>query len=42
LAGTSITDNTSVPTVVQQPAPTIVRPEVVTNTNTVTTGPTAP
>lgn len=44
LAGTSITDNTSVPTVVTQPAPTIVRPEVVTqtNTNNVTTGPAAP
>jgi hypothetical protein len=29
LAGTSITDNTSTPTVVTQPAPVIVRPEVV-------------
>jgi hypothetical protein len=29
LAGTSITDNTSTPTVVVQPAPVIVRPEVV-------------
>jgi hypothetical protein len=39
LAGTSITDNTSVPTVVTQPAALVVRPEVVTNNNT-TTGPT--
>jgi hypothetical protein len=30
LAGTSITDNTSVPTVVTQPAALVVRPEVVT------------
>jgi hypothetical protein len=30
LAGTSITDNTATPTVVTQPAPIIVRPEVVT------------
>jgi len=29
LAGGAITDNTSTPTVVQQPAPTVVRPEVV-------------
>jgi hypothetical protein len=29
LAGTSITDNTSTPTVVVQPAPVIVRPEVI-------------
>ena len=29
LAGTSITDNTSTPTVVVQPAPVVVRPEVV-------------
>jgi hypothetical protein len=29
LAGTSITDNTSTPTVVTQPAPVIVRPEVI-------------
>lgn len=49
LAGTSITDNTSTPTVVPQPAPVVVRPEVVrpevvtnTNTSTTTTGPTAP
>jgi hypothetical protein len=37
LAGTSITDNTSTPTVVVQPAPVIVRPEVVQPTT-----PTAP
>jgi hypothetical protein len=36
LAGTSITDNTSTPTVVTQPAALVVRPEVVTNTNTTT------
>jgi hypothetical protein len=47
LAGGSITDNTSVPTVVTQPvpvvvtqpAPVVVRPEVVTNTATPTTVP---
>jgi hypothetical protein len=35
LAGTSITDNTSTPTVVVQPAPVIVRPEVIQPTTPV-------
>jgi hypothetical protein len=35
LAGTSITDNTSTPTVVTQPAPVIVRPEVIQPTTPV-------
>lgn len=37
LAGGSITDNTSTPTVVTQPTPLVVKPEVVTSTNTTTT-----
>lgn len=36
LAGTSITDNTSTPTVVTQPAPVIVRPEVIQPTTPTT------